>query len=68
MGENARFKNVHARVETRVLKTLVCRKNAVGFFIITLVDSVSVSFKNASVSEKFLYSGMREPLACRSAC
>ena len=25
MGENARFKNGHARVETRVLKTLACR-------------------------------------------
>ena len=25
-GRNARFKNGHARVETRVLKTLVCRK------------------------------------------
>ena len=26
MGENARFKNGHARVETRVLKTLAHRK------------------------------------------
>ena len=25
MSENARFKNGHARVETRVLKTLACR-------------------------------------------
>ena len=30
MGENARFKNGHARVETRVLKTLACRKSAGG--------------------------------------
>ena len=29
MGGNARFKNGHARVETRVLKTLACRN---GFF------------------------------------
>ena len=27
MGENARFKNGHARVETRVLKKVACRKN-----------------------------------------
>ena len=26
MGENARFKNGHARFETRGLKTLACRK------------------------------------------
>ena len=37
-----------------------------------MVDSVSVRFKNASVSKKMplniiVYSGMREPLACRSA-
>ena len=25
MGENARLKNGHARVETRVLRTLACR-------------------------------------------
>ena len=30
MGEKARFKNGHARVETRVLKTLACRKNVGG--------------------------------------
>ena len=28
MGENVRFKSGHARVETRVLKTLACRKNS----------------------------------------
>ena len=36
-----------------------------------MVDSMSVRFKNASVSKKclqtFVYSRMREPLACRSA-
>ena len=32
MGDNARFKNGHASVDTRVLKTLACRKNVVGFF------------------------------------
>ena len=32
MGENARFKNGHARVETRVLKTLACRKNVGDLF------------------------------------
>ena len=31
MGENARFKKGHARVETQVSKTLACRKNAGGF-------------------------------------
>ena len=33
MGENARFKNGQARVETSVLKTLACRKNVGGFSI-----------------------------------
>ena len=33
MGENERFKNGHVRDETRVLKTLTCRKNVGGFFI-----------------------------------
>ena len=28
MGENARFKNGHARVETRVLQTLACQKKS----------------------------------------
>ena len=31
MGENTRFKNGHARVETRMLKMLACRKNVGGF-------------------------------------
>ena len=50
MGENARFKNGHARVETRVLKTLACRN---GFWTSfkAMVDSVSVRFKNARVEK-----------------
>ena len=32
IGENARFKSGRASVETRVLKTLACRKNVGGFF------------------------------------
>ena len=31
-GENARFKNGHARVETRVLKTLACRNGFLDLF------------------------------------
>ena len=48
MGENARFKNGHARVETRVLKTLACRngfrtslsngRQRVGAFFLTRVS------------------------------
>ena len=53
MGENARFKNGHARVETRVLKILACRNGFWTSFEAT-VDSVSVRFKNASVSKKCL--------------
>ena len=32
MGENARFKNGHARVETRALKTLACRNGFLDLF------------------------------------
>ena len=46
MGENARFKNGDARVETRVLKTLACR-----MVFGPMVDSVSVRFKNARVEK-----------------
>ena len=50
MDENARFKNRHARVETRVLKTLACRN---GFWTSfqAMVDSVSVRFQNARVEK-----------------
>ena len=54
MGENARFKNGHARVSKRAR---VCFKNAsvskkCWRLLQALVDSVSVRFENASVSEK----------------
>ena len=63
------FKDGHARVETRALKTLACRNDFWTSFQ-AMVDSVSVRFKNARVEKMPLnvYSGMREPLACRSAC
>ena len=51
MGENARFKNGHARVETRVFKNTSVSKWFLEIFL-TMVDSVSVRFKNASVSNK----------------
>ena len=47
MGENARFKNGHARVETRVLKTLACRKMSEASLSIAR-QRVGV-FKNARV-------------------
>ena len=49
MGENARFKNGHARVETRVFKTLACRN---GFWtsLSNGRQRVGVRAKNASVS------------------
>ena len=50
MGENARLKNGHARVETRVLKTLGCRKMSEASLSI-LVNSVSVRFKSAHVEK-----------------
>ena len=53
MGEDARFKNGHAHVEMRVFKTLACRKMLEASSSI-LVDSVSVRFRNASVSKKCL--------------
>ena len=34
MGENARFKNGHARVETRVLKTRSCRRMSDAYYSI----------------------------------
>ena len=49
MGENACFKNGHARVETRILKTLAF----VGR-LQTFVDSVSVRFTNTGV-KKYVY-------------
>ena len=60
MGENARSKNGHARVETRVLKTLACRNGFWSKWFLDLfqamVDSVSVGFKNACRKNAFKHS------------
>ena len=53
MGENTCFKNRHARVETRVLKTLACQKNAFKHSYTVECGNrlrVGVRAKNASVS------------------
>ena len=56
MGEIVRFKNGHARVKTRVLKTLACRKKMPLNIIVCigmrepLACRVGVRAKNASVS------------------
>ena len=53
MGENARFENGHARVETRVLKNTSMSKWFFDLFS-AMVDSVSVRFKNARVKKMLL--------------
>ena len=50
MGANAPFKNGHARVERRVLKTLA-RRNGFWTSFEQFIDSVSVRFKNARVEK-----------------
>ena len=72
MGENARFKKGHARVEMRVLKTLARR---IGFWtsFSAMVDSVSVRFKNARVSKNDVFKHIRiqwwnAGTACVSEC
>ena len=52
MGENARFKNGQARVETRILKTLVCRTMSEASFSIGR-QSVSVRLKRACRQNAF---------------
>ena len=54
MGENARFKNGHARVETRVFKNTSVSKKCQRFPW-ALVDSVPVRFKSARVEKMPLY-------------
>ena len=70
MGENTRFKNGHARVETRGLKTLRVEM-VFGPPFKQWVDSVSVRFKNARVEKLPLNIRIQwnaGTVACRSAC
>ena len=68
-------KNAHLEMDTRVLKRAFknasvskkCRR-----LFKALIDSMSVRFnkekKKTLQISTFVYSGMREPLACRSVC
>ena len=53
MGENARLKIGHARVETHALKTLACR-NGLGKLLKAKVESLSACFENARVEKSSL--------------
>ena len=74
MGKNARLKNGHARVETRVLKMRACRKMSEAS--LSIGRQRVGAFKKRACRKRPLLdylniivcSGMREPLACRSAC
>ena len=69
MGENARFKNGHARVKTRVLKTIACRK---GFFgpLLSNVRQPVGAFKKRTCQKMLLNIPMQcnAGTACVSEC
>ena len=69
MGEGVRFKNGHARVETRVLKTLECRKKYRRLLLSIGRQRVG-AFKNARVEKMPLNILIQwnEGTACLSEC